>query len=186
MSRANVVSFVLAASLIIGTNATASGALPGDISIPAQSTPDSGIPQNKTEMAMNVPLLIYVDARAQVRSIQHSQRLPADVNDLLWQSVRHWTKTSAVINGRHEGAQLLMNVILHAKPQPDGKTNVYFTLASEGPVLRGYWFMQGNHLYGHCSISAGNMAAGDGGKGTRCYSLLAPVTEPSAAGAAAK
>lgn len=178
MKRANVLSLILAASTAFATNVLASGAPSGNLAIPVQSTTGSESPQNQTDMVMTVPLLVYVDARGQVRSIEHSQRLPTEVNNLLWQSVKSWTKSSAVINGRHEGAQVLMNVTLHAQPQSGGKTNVYFTLASEGPVLRGYWRMRYNYLYGRCDLS-GDMRAGVGGKTHPCTSEIVPISASS-------
>ena len=179
MSRANVVMLTLAASLAIGTTAFASGPTSGNIATPAQSATDSTAAQSQGELVMNIPLLVLVDGRGQIRDIQHSQRLPTDVNDLLWQNIRSWTKSSAVINGKHEEAQVFMNVTLHSTAQPDGKSNVYFTLASEGPVLRGYWFLRGNHLYGHCSLT-GNMTGGEGGRSRWCSTELTPASAESA------
>lgn len=186
MSRANVVSLILAAAIASAPNAFAGDNLSGNLPTPVQATNDSGAAQAQGDMVMVVPLLVYVDARAQVRSIQHSQWLPGDVNDLLWQSVRSWTKTAPVINGKREAAQVFMNVILHAQPQPNGKTNVYFTLASEGPVLRGYWSVtRGNRITGHCSPT-GDMSGGLGGKSRYCFAELLPVSASSAAGADVK
>jgi hypothetical protein len=178
MSRANAVLLILVVSMAMESNAVAGNTSPGNVAIPTQATTDNGTGQSPSGGAMNIPLLVIVDARGQIRDIQHSQRLPTQVNDLLWQSVRSWTKSSAVINGRHEAAQVFMNVILHADPQADGKENVYFTLASEGPVLRGYWRMWGGRLHGHCSTSA-NMSGGEGGKGYYCSSELTPVSVTS-------
>lgn len=186
MSRANVVLLILALSVASGTNAFASGSSSGNLPAPVQSTNGSGATQGEAGMAMVMPLLVYVDARGQVRSIQHSQRLPSDVNNLLWQSVKSWTKSPAVINGRREGAQVVMNVILHAEPQAGGKVNVHFTLASTGPVLRGYWtIMRGNRLKGHCSPT-GDMSGGNGGKERWCYAEFLPVSASSAPAPAVK
>jgi hypothetical protein len=184
MSRVNVVLLILAATLAGGANAFASNASTATPPTFVQSTNDSAAIRNQTDTAMVVPLLVYVDARGQVRSIQHSQRLPGSVNDLLWQSVRSWTKTAAVINGKYEGAQVVMNVILHATPQANGKTNVYFTLGSEGPVLSGYWTMRrGNRINGYCSPT-GDMSGGLGGKQRHCYADLLPVATASVPGTA--
>jgi hypothetical protein len=181
MSRANVILLIFAASLASGANALASGNSSGNLPTPVQSTNDNEATQGQTDMAMVVPLLVYVDGRGQVRSIQHSQRLLSDVNNLLWQSVKSWTKSPAVINGRRAAAQVVMNVILHAQPQPDGKTNVYFTFASEGPILRGYWIMRrGNRLNGYCSPT-GDMSGGNGGARRWCYAELLPVSASSTA-----
>ncbi|GFZ90020.1 hypothetical protein [Dyella caseinilytica] len=179
MSRANVVLLIFSVWMASAMNAAANGVSSGNISAPAQATADHGAGQIQSGEVMNVPLLVIVDARGQVRDIQHSQRLPTQVNDLLWQSVKNWTKASAVIDGRHEAAQVFMNVTLHAVPQSDGKTNVYFTLASEGPVLRGYWRMWGGRLHGFCSSSTG-LIAGEGGKGYHCASELVPASASSA------
>ncbi|MBE1159096.1 hypothetical protein [Dyella acidiphila] len=183
MNRANVVSLLPVLLLAGAASAMASGVSPS-ISPVAQTAPAANA-QNQAGQVMNLPLLVYVDGRGQVRSIQHAQRLPTAVNDLLWKNVRTWTTSSALVNGRHEGAQLLMNVTLHAQPQADGNTNVYFTLASEGPVLRGYWKLQGTHVYGHCSPSA-DTTAGQGGKQRWCSSELIPSDATAVAAAGAK
>jgi hypothetical protein len=186
MNRANVVLLMLALTAASGTSAIASGTPMDNSPTSAQSVQSGETMQNQAgSMAMDIPMLVYVDARGQVRDIQHSQRLPSKVNDLLWQSVKSWTKTSAVINGRHEGAQLFMNVVLHAEPQSGGTTNVYFTLASEGPVLRGYWIMHDNYMYGHCSPT-GIMSGGYGGKEHGCFAQTHPVPASSAPEPASK
>jgi hypothetical protein len=179
MSRANVVSLILAISMAMGANAVA-GAPSGNAAIPAQVTTDNGTGQGQSGRVMNMPLLVVVDARGQVRDIQHSERLPTQVNDLLWQSVRDWTKSSALIDGKHAEAQFLMNVTLHADPRPDGTENVYFTLASEGPVLRGYWRLRYGHLIGRCTNSA-DMTGGEGGRSYHCSSQLVPAASTSTA-----
>jgi hypothetical protein len=170
MGRANVVLLSLAVSMLLGMNANASGAASESPSTPHEAVDNSSAVQTQ---AMNLPLLVYVDARGTVRDIQHAQRLPGPVNDLLWQSVQNWTKSSAVVNGKHVAAQVLMNVTLHTDPRAGGKSNVYFTLASEGPVLHGYWILHGNRLTGRCTLS-GEMTGGVGGKTRWCTSELIP------------
>jgi len=183
MSRANAVLLSLAVSMLFGANAAASGVTSSGYQQSADS--DMAV-QSQSATTMNVPLLVYVDARGQVRGIQQSQRLPSAVSDLLWKSVKSWTKSSPVINGRHQGAQVFMNVTLHAEPLPGGKTNVYFTLASEGPVLSGYWRMVDNRLYGRCSLGTSDMTGGVGGRQRWCYSQVIPGPASTALASPAK
>ncbi|RDS79882.1 hypothetical protein DWU98_15685 [Dyella monticola] len=176
MYRANVVLLSMAVSLLLGTNAAADGASLGHPSGTPQSMESSTAAPNQSDMTMNVPLVVLVDTRGQVRDIQHWQRLPPAVNNLLWQSVKSWTKSPAVVNGKPEAAQVFMNVTLHTKTQADGHANVYFTLASEGPVLRGYWRLTGNNLVGHCALGTSDPSAGTGGKVQPCaFQLTAGV-----------
>jgi hypothetical protein len=177
MSRANVVLLMFLIAMTSGTTVVASDNPTTNINAPQAAT-DTSASQNQAGGVMNVPLLVVVDGRGQVRDIQHSQRLPTQLNDLLWKSVREWTKSSALIDGRHAEAQFLMNVTLHAEPRADGTENVYFTLASEGPVLRGYWRLRYNHLEGRCT-TASDMDGGDGGKTYHCSSELVPASAAS-------
>jgi len=179
MYRANVVLLSLAVSLLLGTNAAADGASLGHLSGASQSAQGSAAAEDQSDKTMNIPLVVLVDTRGQVRDIQHWQRLPLAVNDLLWQSVKSWTKSPPMVNGRPETAQVFMNVTLHTKQQAGGNANVYFTLASEGPVLRGYWRLTGNNLVGHCVIGSFDPSAGTGGKVQPCaFQLTAQVTPP--------
>lgn len=178
MKRANVVLLGLAVSILSGTSVTAHDATLGNPSSLPQSAV-SGATQAQSGTVTNIPLLVVVTNKGQVRDIQHSQRLPSEVNSLLWSSVQGWIKSSAHVNGKRATAQIFMDVTLHAEPKADGKSNVYFTLASAGPVMRGYWKMLGNRMVGHCSLT-GDMTAGVGGSGKWCsYTLTAGATPPA-------
>ncbi|MEW9570730.1 hypothetical protein ABQJ54_03135 [Rhodanobacter sp. Si-c] len=180
MDRTNAVLLGLAMSVLLGANAVARDASPGSSSNFPQSAV-SGAAQTQSGTVTNIPLLVVVTNKGQVRDIQHSLRLPGAVNNLLWNSVQGWVKSSARINGKRVRSQVYMDVILHAEPQADGKSNVYFTLASIGPVMRGYWRMHGDSINGPCSIT-GNMAAGVGGSGKWCTYKLTAGALPATAG----
>lgn len=178
MKRANVVLLGLAVSMLSGTNVVAHAALSGSLPSLHQSAV-SGATQAQSGTVTNIPLLVVVTNKGQVRDIQHSQHLPGDVNNLLWSSVQGWIKSSAHVNGKRATAQIFMDVTLHAVPQADGKSNVYFTLVSAGPVMRGYWKMLGDRMVGPCSLT-GNVTAGVGGSGKWCsYTLTAGATPPA-------
>jgi hypothetical protein len=182
MKRANVVVLGVAVSVLFGTNIAAHDASSGNLPSPPQSA-GSGATQAQSSTVMNIPLLVVVTNKGQVRDIQHSQRLPSSVNNLLWSTVQGWIKSSAQVNGARVGSQVFMDVTLHAEPLADGKSNVYFSLASIGPVMRGYWKMYGDRINGPCSQTTGNMAAGFGGIGARCTFKLTAGVAPTATGA---
>lgn len=172
MNRANVVVLNVAAWIVVGTAAAARANSVENLPATVQTAAAVGVRFSQAG-TMNITLLVYMDGRGQIRSIQHAQRLPSAVNDLLWRSVQGWIKSSPVINGRHQPAQVLANVTLHTEPQSDGNSNVYFTLASMGSALRGYWILRGNRIQGFCSAQ-GDMGAGTGARGYRCSLQLAP------------
>ena len=184
MKRVNVVVLGLAVSMLSGANIAAHDASSGNLSSLPQSTV-SGATQAQSSTVMNIPLLVIVTKLGQIRDIQHSQRLPNDVNKLLWSSVQSWIKSSARVNGARVGSQVFMDVALHAEPRADGMSSVYFTLASIGPVMRGYWKMYGDRINGPCSLTTGNMTAGFGGIGSRCTFKLTAGVAPMATGALA-
>jgi len=187
MKRASVVLLGLALSMSFGTNIAAHDASSGEL----PSSPQSAIKgatqaSSEADTVTNIPLLVIVTSKGQIRDMQHSQRLPGDVNSLLWSSLQGWVKGPAYVNGTRVGSQVFMDVALHSEPRADGTANVYFTLASIGPVMRGYWRMRGDRINGPCSQTTGNMNAGVGGIGTRCtfkitagVSPMAPVTLPA-------
>jgi hypothetical protein len=177
MNRANAVLLGLAMSALLGANATAHGASPGSVSgFPQSAAGDAG--QTRAGTLTNIPLLVVVTNKGQVRDIQHSQRLPGDMNKLLWSSVQGWVRSSARVNGKRVYSQVFMDVVLHAEPQADGNSNVYFTLASVGPVMRGYWRMHGDSIDGPCSLT-GNMTAGIGGSSKWCTYRIAAGALPA-------
>lgn len=181
MNRANVALLGLAVSMLLGTNAVAHDTSSGNLaSLPQAAV--GGATQAQSGTVTNIPLLVIVTSKGQVRDIQHSQRLPNDLNNLLWSSVQGWIKSPASVNGKRATAQIFMDVALHAEPQADGKSNVYFTLASMGPVMRGYWKMYGDNISGPCSMT-GNVNAGVGGSGARCTYKLTAGVAPTATGA---
>jgi hypothetical protein len=182
MKRANVILLGLAVSMLLGTNVAAHDASSASLASLPQSA-NGGAAQSGT--VTNIPLLVVVTSKGQVRDIQHSQRLPSDVNNLLWSSVQAWTKSPARVNGRRVTAQVYMDVALHAEPRADGSSNVYFTLASIGPVMRGYWKMRGDRINGPCAMVTGNMTAGVGGTSARCTFKLTAGVAPTATGAPA-
>jgi hypothetical protein len=182
MKRANMVVLGLAIAMLFGTNVAAHEASSGNLPSPPQSAV-SGATQAESGTVTNIPLLAIVTNKGQVRDIQHSQRLPSNVNNLLWSSVQSWIKGPAHVNGARVGSQVFMDVALHAEPRADGTSNVYFTLASIGPVMRGYWKMRGDRINGPCSLTTGNMTAGVGGIGARCTFKLIAGVAPTATGA---
>lgn len=182
MIRTNAVLLGLAGAMLLGTNVAARDALPGSFSNLPQSTV-TGATQTQSGVVTNIPLLVVVTNKGQVRDIQHSQRLPGAVNDLLWNSVQGWIKSSARVNGKRVRSQVFMDVVLHTEPRADGKSTVYFTLASVGPVMRGYWKMRGDRINGPCTLT-GDMTAGfgGGGDGWRCTYKLTAGAAPRATG----
>ena len=186
MKHGNVVLLGLAVSMLFGTNVAAHDASSGNLpSLPQSAV--SGATQAQSDTVTNIPLLVVVTNKGQVRDIQHSQRLPSDVNNLLWSSVQGWIKSPARVNGKRVGSQVFIDVALHAEPRADGKSNVYFTLASIGPVMRGYWKMHGDRINGTCSALTGNMTAAAVGDGSsvRCTYKLTAGVAPTATGALA-
>lgn len=181
MKRGHMVLLGLVASMSFGMNAAAHDALPGSLPSLPQSAVNAAT-QDQSGAVTNIPLLVVVTNKGQVRDIQHSQRLPGNMNDLLWSSVQGWIKSSARVNGKRVNSQIFMNVVLHAEPRTDGKSNVYFTLSSIGPVMRGYWKMRGDSIDGPCSIT-GDVNAGTGGRGARCSYKLKAGVAPTATGA---
>jgi hypothetical protein len=181
MKRANVVLLGLAVSMSFATNVAARDASPASPASLAQTTAGAAN-QAQSGTVINIPLLVIVTNKGQVRNIQHAQRLPRDVNNLLWSSVQNWTKSPARVNGKRVTAQVYMDVTMHAEPRADGNSNVYFTLASIGPVMRGYWRMRGDRINGPCSVT-GNMVAGVGGTSEHCTFKLMPGVAPTATGA---
>ncbi|WP_158881479.1 hypothetical protein [Rhodanobacter sp. L36] len=164
--------------MLLGTNAIAHDASLRSFSQSAASD-TVGAPSGTV---VHLPLLVIVTSKGQVRDIQHSQRLPDNVNKLLWKSVQAWVKSPAHVNGRRVNAQVFMDAALHAEPQADGKSSVYFTLASLGPVMRGYWKMHGDRINGPCSTVTGNMSAGFGGTSSRCTFKITAGVAPMATG----
>ena len=182
MKRANVMLLGLAVSILSGTDVAARDASSGNLpSLPQSAV--SGATQAQSDTVTNIPLLVVVTNKGQVRDMQHSQRLPTDVNNLLWSSVQGWIKSPARVNGKRVGSQVFMDVVLHAEPRADGKSNVYFTLVSIGPVMRGYWKMRGDRINGPCSLTTGNMNAGVGGISAPCTFKLTAGVAPTATGA---
>jgi len=179
MKLANVVLVGLAVSIFFGTNVAAHDASSGNLPSLTQSAASGAAPLG-SDTVTNIPLLVIVTNKGQIRDMQHSQRLPSDVNNLLWSSLQGWIKGPAYVNGIRVGSQIFMDVALHAKPRADGTSNVYFTLASMGPVMRGYWKMRGDRINGPCSLTTGNMNAGVGGIGTRCTFKLRAGATPMA------
>ena len=135
MNRTNAVLLSLVVSMLLGANVVAHEASPENLPGLPQSAASS---ESQVQPGiMSIPLLVTVGKMGQIRDVQHSQRLPSDVNRLLWRSIQGWVKSSAKVNGRRAAAQVFMTVTLHAEPRADGESNVYFTLASMGPVMRG-------------------------------------------------
>lgn len=175
MKRANGLLLGLAVSMLFGANVAAHDASPA--SLPQSAAGDAA----QSGTVTDIPLLVIVTNKGQVRDIQHSQRLPPQVNKLLWSSVQGWTRSPARVNGKRVTAQVYMDVALHAEPRADGSSSVYFTLASIGPVMRGYWRMRGDRINGPCSVT-GNMTAGVGGAGAWCTFKLTAGIPPAATG----
>ncbi|MBD8900346.1 hypothetical protein [Rhodanobacter sp. DHG33] len=182
MKRGHMVLLGLVASMSFGMNAAAHDALPGSLPSLPQSAVNAAT-QDQSGAVTNIPLLVVVTNKGQVRDIQHSQRLPPSVNNLLWSTVQEWIKSPARVDGRRAGAQVFMDVAVHTEPRADGNSDVYFTLASIGPVMRGYWKMRGDRINGPCEMVTGNMTAGFGGRTDRCTFKLAAGVPPQASGA---
>lgn len=178
MKRAMVMALVLAASMLFGTTLVARDASSGNVSVPPQSS-STNSSQTDLGTVTSIPLLVIVTNKGMVRDIQHSQRLPNQVNNLLWRSVQSWIKSSARVNGKRVGSQVYMDVALHSEPQADGNANVYFTLASIGPVMRGYWKIHGDRMSGPCSRTTGNVNAGIGGPSGLCAYGLTAAAAPT-------
>ncbi|MFK2875479.1 hypothetical protein [Rhodanobacter hydrolyticus] len=183
MKRANGVLLGLAVSMLFGASVAAHDASPA--SLPQSAA--SGATQAQSSAVTNIPLLVIVTNKGQVRDIQHAQRLPTQVNRLLWSSVQDWTRSPARVNGKRVTAQVYMDVTLHAEPRADGSSSVYFTLASVGPVMRGYWKMRGDRINGPCEKVTGNMTAGVGGAGAWCtFKLTAGIPSTATEAPSAK
>lgn len=173
MNRMNAVALGFALSLALGANAVAGGVAPMNSASPPQvvATYATGTAPN----SMTIPLLVSIAGNGRIKEIQHSLRLPASVDRLLWQNMRSWVKAPPIVNGRRTGAQVLMRVALQVQPQADGNSSANLTLVSVGPVMRGHWKIWGDRMVGHCSAT-GDVAAGSGGVTNRCVRKLPAVT----------